>query len=72
MSGAEFELYDLTADPGETQNVFIDYPEVARPLQAALLSWSRGWRNSVRLPTLHSPVLDAETLKQLRSLGYIR
>lgn len=72
MTGAEFELYDLVSDPGETRNLFEANRDQARPLQLALLNWSRAWRDRVRIPNVTNPTIDAETEKQLRALGYIQ
>lgn len=54
----EFELYDLTADPGETKNLSTELPEVLADLKSELLSW----RESIGapVPTAKNPEFDAE------------
>ncbi|HEV7282516.1 MAG TPA: sulfatase-like hydrolase/transferase [Pirellulaceae bacterium] len=37
--GSQPQLYDLTADPGETKNVVVQHPGVAARLTAALVTW---------------------------------
>ena len=37
----EWELYDLTADPTEQDNVYSERAADVGPLQAALLAWER-------------------------------
>jgi arylsulfatase A-like enzyme/tetratricopeptide (TPR) repeat protein len=63
------ELYDLSADPEETTNVFAGHPEVARDLMEKLDrlvdETSRG------APTAEAANLDKETLERLSALGYI-
>ncbi len=57
------ELYDLTADPGETKNLFQDRPREAHDLAAALP------RESVWPPAADSIAPDEAA--ELRSLGYL-
>lgn len=60
-------LYDLENDPGERRNVAAQHPEVARDLaarrDAELAARSRADGEAVEL--------DAETIEQLRALGYL-
>jgi hypothetical protein len=37
--GSQPELYDLTADPGETKNLEDAHPDVVARLSKALVSW---------------------------------
>jgi arylsulfatase A-like enzyme len=37
--GEKWELFDLQADPGETQNVLADHPDVVKDLKAKLDAW---------------------------------
>ena len=63
------ELYDLSADPGETRNLAAERPELAAELGARLEAWSGGWRPA---PSVEGePVLDEATRQALRSLGYL-
>ncbi len=39
-----WELYDLTADPGEQRNLYDEDPQRARTLRARLLDGGAGWR----------------------------
>jgi len=43
---AEWELYDLQEDPGETTNVIDQYPEIARRLRSQLEEWQASCRTS--------------------------
>ncbi len=66
------ELYDLRADPRERRNLLAD--PVLRPgapendLRTALESWSAAGKP---LPTEFEPNQEEETLRRLRSLGYL-
>jgi arylsulfatase A-like enzyme len=61
------ELYDLAEDPGEQRNVAADHPDRVEALRAEILSWKeRDLRADVA-----SPDIDAETLEELRALGYV-
>jgi arylsulfatase A-like enzyme len=73
-STGDHELYDTASDPGETQNRFHDWPDVAAEmmamLDAAIIEYGNGaqaTRTAVDVPDL-----DAETEDALRALGYIR
>ena len=68
-SGAQ-ELYELRSDPGEKTNTVREHPELARAYLEQLLEWvartsrpGAGDRPGV--------VLDEETLRKLRALGYV-
>ena len=62
---AEFALFDLASDPGETRDLYRpDHPQVG-PLRDALADWLRATDD----PT--ATALDARDLELLRSLGYI-
>ena len=63
------ELYDLTADTGEMNNVVSDYPEKARELAGILAAW----REVVTLPDSLTiePELSDEDVRKLKSLGYV-
>jgi arylsulfatase len=72
MTGSEFELYDIVADPGETRNLVDVETAVAETLRTALFRWmdetgsageSRADRKTVGV--------DEETEAHLRALGYV-
>jgi arylsulfatase A-like enzyme len=64
------EVYDLMADPHETQSLLVEKSQLARFAE----NWFDGWelglaaRRATRASTV---VLDEDQLRQLRSLGYI-
>ena len=59
------ELYDLATDPEERHNLLSTRPELAARLRARLLDHQRTSRpGTVR-------TMDAETIEQLRALGYL-
>ena len=41
------ELYDLQHDPGETNNLADQYPEMAKKMQAELHKWQESELNSL-------------------------
>jgi arylsulfatase A-like enzyme len=69
----EYELFDVTKDPGEHTNVASDHPDVVKRLSEAL----DGWYKMVNEAKLASDAestegLSQQQLERLRSLGYIR
>ena len=71
---AEFPLFDLEADPGETRDVSAEHPEVAERLKRELSRW---W-GADRFPCATDATtcdddreVDAETTEQLKALGYL-
>lgn len=70
MTGAEWELYDVIADPGETRNLFAQAPAEAERLAAGLADWVRRGPVSPTQPIQTVPI-DRETEDRLRSLGYV-
>lgn len=60
------ELYDLDADPRETQNVAADHPEVVARLQAQLQTWSFPPPSEEA-----SAGQDPEVAAALEALGYV-
>jgi arylsulfatase A-like enzyme/acetyl esterase/lipase len=42
---AEWELYDLTTDPGETINIADQHPDILKSMQAELQAWQESVRN---------------------------
>lgn len=68
MTGEEWELYHLAADPGEKVNlVQAEGARVAR-MRAALEAWER---RSGKAPPATPPEIDAATAARLRALGYV-
>jgi choline-sulfatase len=66
IRGPEPELYDLAADPGETQNAILKQPEVTQRL-AAWCDYLAGQGAGA----YSTAQLDQQTIEQLRSLGYV-
>jgi arylsulfatase A-like enzyme/cytochrome c-type biogenesis protein CcmH/NrfG len=60
------ELYDLSADAGETRNVVATKAEVARSLGAQVDRWS-----AAELPAGSESTANNEAAARLRSLGYL-
>jgi arylsulfatase A-like enzyme len=65
LEGYVRRLYDLAADPGQTEEVSAAHPEVAARLGEELTRWSRG------LDRRQPVVRDEEDVEALRTLGYI-
>jgi arylsulfatase A-like enzyme len=65
------QLYDLSRDPDETRNLFSGgrAPRLGQGLQDALDRWAT---TLPRPPGQRPATLDEETLRRLRSLGYLR
>jgi arylsulfatase A-like enzyme len=61
-----FELYDLEKDPGERQNLLASPPSEAAALPARLERWVSA------APRAPEVVVDEETARKLRSLGYVQ
>ena len=62
------ELYNLTADPNEQNNVVDVYPDRARALRARLRQIMQEQSRSDRTENILAP--DPDSLARLRSLGY--
>jgi arylsulfatase A-like enzyme/lipopolysaccharide biosynthesis regulator YciM len=63
------ELYDLAADPGETENVLLDQRRTSRRLKDALDTMVTQIESGAR--SAQPADLDEETLRQLQALGYV-
>ena len=59
------ELYDLRADPGETNDVAADMPELAAEMRARLEALGANVDDSTRNP------VTGDAARRLRALGYI-
>ncbi len=71
--GGREELYDLRADPGETDDRCARAPETCRELRGKLRTFLResaALRRATRLPTAREAPVDDATRERLRSLGY--
>jgi arylsulfatase A-like enzyme len=66
--GLTKELYDLSADPGETDNLYLRQPPGAAQLDSVLAAWIRpGGLHPGPIPT----AAESGRLKILKSLGYV-
>ncbi len=61
------ELYDLSRDPHETNNVLAEHPDELRKLGAQLAAASR----STGVEKVETTPMDQRTIDQLKSLGYL-
>ena len=71
-SDGRHELYDMRRDPGEQNNLFVESPGSAEPLQRALDSWLGSFRHYDDYrdrPSAARP-LSPEALERLKALGY--
>ncbi len=66
-SNGKRELFDLSADPDEQRNLFIQQQERATRMDAAL----GAWRKVLPSQTRQNKQVDAEKRKGLEGLGYI-
>lgn len=72
MTGTEFELYDVRADPGESTNLAAARPDVVERLSRVLDEWYRGGpQRREGAEELDPQSLSPEELEQLQSLGYV-
>ena len=74
--GVPFALYDLAADPGETENVAGDFPDERQRLEEALWRWESRERFPVELGGIDETcseerVMEGETRRLLEALGYL-
>ena len=67
-SSGKRELFDLSADPDERRNLYIQQQERATRMDAALNAWKLVLPNQTR----QNKQVDPEMLKQLKGLGYIQ
>ncbi len=64
------ELFDLERDPGETTNLVVEREDVADRLQERLDAWLRECETHADAETTERGGIDAETVEQLKRLGY--
>jgi arylsulfatase A-like enzyme len=67
--GYSKELYDLQADPGELHNIAAEHPEICDKLHSILVRWTEQMPSTQDTPFMQGQ--DPESLKILRSLGYL-
>jgi arylsulfatase A-like enzyme len=67
----EPELYDLSADPAERENVCARYPETARQFQAEVDAHLIRVARSSPLTHARVPELDEQLIRRLQDLGYV-
>jgi len=65
-----YELYDLSEDPGEKNDVDARFPEVVADLRGLLTRWKT--MAGSRAAESKQVILDPELLERLRALGYAR
>ena len=68
-SNGAHELYDITKDPREEENLIVKLPHIAEAMQAAL----QRWLASFTPPNIRADKvkIDSATLEKLRALGYV-
>jgi len=71
VDGAEWSLYDLAADAGETKNVASEHPTEVGRLRSVLETWMRR-PQAAPVTAARAPKIDRDTEERLRKLGYVR
>lgn len=66
-----WELYDLSIDPAETNNLLELHPNELRRLRRRLFDWMDG-RDWIRPPKEQIEAHNEETLRALEALGYVQ
>ena len=67
---ARYWLYDLEADPLQRNDIAKEHPERVADLSARLVQWLVA-ESSIESVVPSEPLLDADTLRHLRALGYV-
>lgn len=67
----EYELYDLSADPGEQRDLLSTHREVARELRLQLEAWAAEQDRRLEGNAAEIVDRDAALEEQLRALGYL-
>jgi arylsulfatase A-like enzyme len=72
-SDGQSELYDLNADPGETQNLAPQNPVLVQEMQSRLSNWLASVRATVEVEPEREDVPDVDPMvvKRLQDLGYL-
>ncbi|UCG33485.1 MAG: sulfatase [Phycisphaerales bacterium] len=69
---ASTELYDLSTDPREQRNVAAEHPERAEAMRRTAEQWYTACGNrAAASPNVQPNELDEETIRRLRTLGYM-
>jgi len=66
------ELYDLLADPGETRDRKADHPALVLEMRKRVLAITRMNDELARADSVEEVELDEATIRELRSLGYMK
>lgn len=66
-----FELYDLSADPGETGNIFGRHPEAIKKIMPVIVDIGRLIKRKIAEMNNSGMPMDKEVEEQLKSLGYL-
>lgn len=64
----EWKLFDLEADPGETKDVSLQYPDITASMKAELVKWMG--EDKLARHSTDSP-LSPEAREELKALGYV-
>jgi arylsulfatase A-like enzyme len=68
-----FELYDLAQDPKERRNLYWERPNLSEELKETMTAVARENEQRIdAMPARSDPVLEEETRKRLRALGYLQ
>lgn len=72
MTGNEYELYDVIADPREENNLYDSRGDVADPMKRSLEEWIEPWWSRVSTAAANgtAPEMDEETRKKMATIGY--
>jgi arylsulfatase A-like enzyme len=68
-TGGDLELYDLGSDSGETKNIALKKPQLAKSLSAEIQRWSEQNRKTKKSGI--KVELSDEEVQQLEALGYV-
>jgi len=73
MSGGDYELYDVRADPDELVNVADRHPDLVARLSEILLAWFNGGPRWVEPGKDYDlDTLTPQEQEMLRGLGYVQ
>ncbi len=79
-TNADWQAYDLKADPGEIRNLLApaqvhrlaDWPADLRELRSSLAAWEAEMKRTRHLPAARETDFDQPSRKRLESLGYLQ